>query len=147
LFLFDTSVTWMLHTEFLIEMYVFYNVLSMTCTLIAYMPYIELNVSECCMLMLPMFLLFCTTQRQQAEAKLKQTVSQYETTESVCHQEIAEWKEKFEQTKVKAKEYSELVSTCMYQSCTLCMWVHACVCVCVCMCMCTLCVCVHVRVQ
>jgi len=38
-------------------------------------------------------------------------MSQCEAAERVHHQEIAEWKEKFEQTKVKAKEYSEQVST------------------------------------
>ena len=49
--------------------------------------------------------------RQQAEAKLKQLTSHHETTENVSQQEMMEWREKYEQTKEKAKEYSELVSS------------------------------------
>ena len=47
--------------------------------------------------------------RQQAEAKLKHLTSHHETTETVSQQEVTEWKEKYEQSKEKAKEYSELV--------------------------------------
>ena len=48
--------------------------------------------------------------REQAEAKLTRLMSRHETTESVSHQELMEWKDKYEQSKEKAKEYSELVS-------------------------------------
>ena len=47
--------------------------------------------------------------RQQAETKLKHLTSHHETTETVTQQEVMEWKEKYEQSKEKAREYSELV--------------------------------------
>ena len=48
--------------------------------------------------------------RQQTEGKLTRLMSCHETTESVSQQELKEWKDKYEQSKEKAKEYSELVS-------------------------------------
>ena len=47
--------------------------------------------------------------RDRAEGKLKHLTSHHETTETVSQQEVTEWKEKYEQSKEKAKEYSELV--------------------------------------
>ena len=47
--------------------------------------------------------------RQQAETKLKHLSSHHETTETVSQQEVMEWKDKYEQSKEKAREYSELV--------------------------------------
>jgi len=38
-------------------------------------------------------------------------MSQFEAAENLRVQEISEWKEKYEQTKEKAKEYSEQVRT------------------------------------
>ena len=53
-----------------------------------------------------------TPNRQQTEAKLTWVMSClcHKTTESVSQQELKEWKDMYEQSKEKAKEYSELVS-------------------------------------
>lgn len=52
--------------------------------------------------------------RQQGETKLKHLMSHHETTETVTQQEVVEWKDKYEQSKEKAREYSELVRQGMF---------------------------------
>ena len=54
----------------------------------------------------------CNLNRQHTVAKLTRVMSClcHKTTESVSQQELKEWKDMYEQSKEKAKEYSELVS-------------------------------------
>jgi len=66
----------------------------------------------------------CNLNRQQADTKLKQLTSHHETTESVSQQEVVEWKNKYEQSKEKAKEYSELVRSLQFKHIKMNIYVH-----------------------